>query len=675
MRTKYLILYIALLAIGISSYAQKQVRKLTPARDLYSDTWVATDAIGRTMPTNEQTGDVKQDKRRVVGIFYITWHTQNFHSVPSPYTGDITKILQQSPEARNDSNHPAWKRYDPHMYHYAEPEMGYFLSQDEWVIRKDISMLTDAGVDVMIMDVTNAVRYWDEWEVTFKTMQKMKAEGNPVPKFCFWAFNGPVITVVQELYDRIYKEHKYPDLWFYWDGKPLLLYNSDPHHNASGGWVDNPNPNYSEDIANNPNDPNHNNPYYTQKSLTDYTNEIKEFFTLRTMWWGYYEWAGKRFIGTEDNWSFGYSLADERIQNMTPEELMSTHNGKHEQAAVTPAQHPVTMTQNPMGVGKSWTRRYGQPELNEYDMPEVGYIPYLDKTVDNPTHYGAYFQESWDYALKGDPEFLYINDWNEWTAMKFDLGPNSQWLGRINPFHFVDQYNMEFNRGIQPMKGGYTDNYYMQMAQNIRRYKGSRPIPEHTGYSECKIDGRFADWKNNTIEYRDTQGDIFHRDAKGYGGLNYINTSGRNDITTAKAAVGKQAISFYVETSNNITPHTDKNWMLLLIDADNNSSTGWYGYDFIVNQDVKDKHTTTLKQYDNEKKEWNYVADIAMCYSDNRLELSISRQHLNIMGDKLTLDFKWADNPDELTDPISLCLNGDTAPNRRFNYRLIWNKE
>lgn len=675
MRTKYLILSIALLAISISSYAQKQVRKLTPARDLYSDTWVATDAIGRTMPTNEQTGDVKQDKRRVVGIFYITWHTQNFHSVPSPYTGDITKILQQSPEARNDSNHPAWKRYDPHMYHYAEPEMGYFLSQDEWVIRKDISMLTDAGVDVMIMDVTNAVRYWDEWEVTFKTMQKMKAEGNPVPKFCFWAFNGPVITVVQELYDRIYKENKYPDLWFYWDGKPLLLYNSDPHHNASGGWVDNPNPNYSEDIANNPNDPNHNNPYYTQKSLTDYTNEIKEFFTLRTMWWGYYEWAGKRFIGTEDNWSFGYSLADERIQNMTPEELMSTHNGKHEQAAVTPAQHPVTMTQNPMGVGKSWTRRYGQPELNEYDMPEVGYIPYLDKTVDNPTHYGAYFQESWDYALKGDPEFLYINDWNEWTAMKFELGPGSQWLGRINPFHFVDQYNMEFNRGIQPMKGGYTDNYYMQMAQNIRRYKGSRPIPEHTGYSECKIDGRFADWKNNTIEYRDTQGDIFHRDAKGYGGLNYINTSGRNDITTAKAAVGKQTISFYAETSNNITPHTDKNWMLLLIDADNNSSTGWYGYDFIVNQDVKDKHTTTLKQYDNEKKEWNYVADIAMCYSDNRLELSISRQHLNIMGDKLTLDFKWADNPEELTDPISLCLNGDTAPNRRFNYRLIWNKE
>lgn len=675
MKLKSIILSIVLFFLGLNAYAQKQERKPNPIRDLYSDTWVATDAIGRVMPTNAETGDVKDDKRRVVGIFYITWHTQNFHSVPSPYTGDITKILQQSPEARKQSNHPAWKRYDPHMYHYAEPEMGYFLSQDEWVIRKDISMLTDAGVDVMIMDVTNAVRYWDEWEVTFKTMQKMKAEGNPVPKFCFWAFNGPVITVVQELYDRIYKENKYPDLWFYWDGKPLLLYNSNPHHNASGGWVDNPNPNYSEDIANNPNDPNHNNPYYTQKTLTDYTSEIKEFFTLRTMWWGYYEWAGKRFIGTEDNWSFGYSLADERIQNMTPEELMSTHNGKHEQAAVTPAQHPVTMTQNPMGVGKSWTRRYGQPELNEYDMPEVGYIPYLDKTVDNPTHYGAYFQESWDYALKGDPEFLYINDWNEWTAMKFELGPGTQWLGRINPFHFVDQYNMEFNRGIQPMKGGYTDNYYMQMAQNIRRYKGSRPIPEHTGYSECKIDGRFADWKNNTIEYRDTQGDVFHRDAKGYGGTIYTNTSGRNDIITSKVAVGEQTISFYAETAGNITPHTDKNWMLLLIDADNNSSTGWYGYDFIVNQSVKSDRITTLMHYNSEKKEWKEVADLAMRYTDNHIELAVPRQLLNLAEDKFILDFKWADNPEELADPISLCLNGDTAPNRRFNYRLIWNKE
>ncbi len=105
-------------------------------------------------------------------------------------------------------------------------------------------MLADAGVDVLVMDVTNAVRYWDEWDVIFPVMQKMKAEGNKVPKFCFWAFNGPVITVVQDLYEKIYKTDKYKDLWFYWDGKPLLLYNGTPSVDANGQGMQHPNPHY-----------------------------------------------------------------------------------------------------------------------------------------------------------------------------------------------------------------------------------------------------------------------------------------------------------------------------------------------------------------------------------------------------------------------------------------------
>ena len=44
-------------------------------RDLFSDTWVATDALGRKMPLHDEVGPVKTDQRRVVGIFYITWHT------------------------------------------------------------------------------------------------------------------------------------------------------------------------------------------------------------------------------------------------------------------------------------------------------------------------------------------------------------------------------------------------------------------------------------------------------------------------------------------------------------------------------------------------------------------------------------------------------------------------
>ncbi|UVQ46738.1 hypothetical protein NXY11_00320 [Parabacteroides faecis] len=557
-----------------------------------------------------------------------------------------------------------------------EPEVGYFLSRDEYVIRKDISMLADAGVDVLVMDVTNAVRYWDEWETLFTTMQKMKAEGNKVPQFCFWAFNGPVISVVQDLYDKVYKENKYKDLWFYWGDKPLLLYNGKPAMDANGGGVKNPNPYYDPKALTDSSHPHYNDPDYTNEFYTDYTREVKDFFTLRTMWWGYYEWAGERFVGTEGNWSFGYDLGDERVCKMHPSDLVATFQGKNEQAAVTPAQHPTSI------VGKSWTRDHKEPRLNDHDMPEPTYVPWLGKTVDDPTAYGIYFQDRWEEALKNDPQFLYLNDWNEWTAGKYSSGkaPGSElpgpteFLGRKNPFYFVDQYNAEFNRTIQPMKGGYTDNYYMQMAQNIRRYKGVRPIPENKGYQTMPVNGKFDKWNKVKVEYRDTKGDITHRDYKGYGGNHYVNNSGRNDIILSKVAVDKENIYFYVETMNNMTPSTDPNWMLLLIDADNNSSTGWYGYDYLINKTVVDGKSTELKRYDEKSGEWVTVGVLPYCIKDKCLELAVNRDVLGLVGDTFVFDFKWVDNPLELKDPISLCVNGDAAPNRRFNYRCVWKK-
>jgi hypothetical protein len=296
-------------------------------RDLFPDTWVGHDALGRNMPTESLVGPVKKDQRRVVGIFYITWHSDANHKLKSPYTADVSRVLAGDPKARLDAKHPLWTEGS---YHWGEPELGYFLSKDEYVIRHDMSLLADAGVDVIILDVTNGVRYWDEWEVILAVMEKMKAEGNRVPQICFWAFNGPVITVVQELFDKIYKPGKYSDLWFYWDGKPLLLYNGNPSADANGKGPANPNPHYVAAAKTDAKNPHYRDPDYTEQFYKDYTKEVKRFFTTRTMWWGYYEWAGKRFVGTEDNWSFGLDLADKRVAAMTPDELVSKHKGRKE---------------------------------------------------------------------------------------------------------------------------------------------------------------------------------------------------------------------------------------------------------------------------------------------------------------------------------------------------------
>ena len=617
------VLFVSWLLSVISTVSQSVAAQTI---DLQADTWVATDALGRVMPTAAEV-PLRTDKPRTVGIFYVTWHDEGKFNLRAPYGGDVTRTLLEAPEARFDNTHPAWKEGS---LHWGEPEAGYFLSQDRWLIRRDLSMLADAGVDVLILDVTNAVRYWDEWEVLFDEMQQMRALGNPVPQFCFWAFNGAVVSVVQDLYERIYKKERAKDFWFMWQGKPLLLYNAEPDHDANGGGY----------------------------GAGTYPQEILDFFTLRNMWWGYYEWGGHRYVGTEDNWSFGYEMNDGRVAALSPRDLASRHQGRLEEMAVTPAQHPVSIT------GKSWRRETKEPSLNQYDLPDSAYVPWLGRTVAHPAGYGIYFQDRWDEALQVDPDFIYINDWNEWTAGKYRAGfaPGSdtapgptEFLGRKNSFYFVDQYNAEFNRTIQPMKGGYTDNYYFQMVQNIRRYKGVRPQPVARGKKD-----------HGKCVYRDTRGDVLHRDHNGYGGLHYTDTTGRNDIIETCVSATRKDIVFEVTTAEPLTPATDKNWMLLYLDTDCDAATGWEGFDYRISggqlQACVDGSFTS-------------VAPIVYAIDGNRLTIKVPRKKLQLKGNAFSLDFKWADNPTNPADIISISTTGDTAPNRRFRYRFQWQRK
>ncbi|HKK61305.1 MAG TPA: PA14 domain-containing protein, partial [Bacteroidales bacterium] len=394
---------------------------------------------------------------------------------------------------------------------------------------------------------------------------------------------------------------------------------------------------------------------------TDYTQEVKDFFTKRNLWWGYYEWQGERYIGTKDNWSFGYQMDDPRVKNMNPDDLVATHNGKKEQAAVTPAQHPSSL------VGKSWSRASGEPKLNEYDLPEPTYVPWLDQTVENPEGYGIYFQERWDEAINSDPEFIYINDWNEWNAGKYHDGALRTFMGRENSsYYFVDQYNSEFNRCVQPMKGGYTDNYYMQMVQNIRRYKGVRQHNLNIEVSDRSVDNDFSDWKLDTIEFRDAIGDTRHRKHNGYGGLEYIDTLGRNDIICSKVAYDNDSLYFYVETVRELSSHNVPNWMLLFIDIDRNKGTGWEGYDYIINHSVNSTNQTTLKQWTGLG--WENEVPIPYAYNGSEMEIGVSRSSLNLQEDKPEFYFKWADNPKHFNDISGFFAGGESAPDRRFNY-------
>jgi hypothetical protein len=141
-------------------------------------------------------------------------------------------------------------------------------------------------------------------------------------------------------------------------------------------------------------------------------------------------------------------------------------------------------------------------------------------------------------------------------------------------------------------------------------------------------------------------------------------------------AVDDDMVYFYTETAQPLSPHTDHHWMLLLIDADRDPGTGWFGYDYLINKETVDSTTTTLMRYSHYTPDmpWVQHADIDFSYTGNQLELAVPRKLFGSKGDALSFDFHWSDNPADLKDPISLCTHGDSAPNRRFNYRCIWEK-
>ena len=60
-------------------------------RDNFSDTWVATDGLSRSLPTAEEVGALKGKK--AVGMFYFLW--MGAHGTEGPF--DVSKIMEKYP--------------------------------------------------------------------------------------------------------------------------------------------------------------------------------------------------------------------------------------------------------------------------------------------------------------------------------------------------------------------------------------------------------------------------------------------------------------------------------------------------------------------------------------------------------------------------------------------------
>jgi hypothetical protein len=112
--------------------------------------------------------------------------------------------------------------------------------------------------------------------------------------------------------------------------------------------------------------------------------------------------------------------------------------------------------------------------------------------------------------------------------------------------------------------------------------------------------------------------------------------------------------------------------MQLLINANTDYHSGWNGYDYIVNHEVISERVTTIKSYSGDGFSWTAPEKIPYTYSETELHLAIPAESLGIdTSVPFIIDFKWVDNSLRNGDIMDLYIDGDTAPNGRFNYRYI----
>ena len=571
----------------------------------------ATDDLGRALPTYAQTGPPKPN--RWVGLFYWQWHG------PDRWGPDynVTEFLRTHPGFRdfqafppNGPAHPTW--------YWAEPLFGYYKSTDPWVIRKHLVLLADAGVDFLFLDYTNGSIYDPELTQFLAVAEDLKAKGVQVPKLVFF-LNYESEWKIEALYKEWYAPGRHDDLWFRWQGKPLMMAAMPTEASKFKDSADAP-----------------------------LLPAIQNYFTWRPTW------AFQDARKEPTKWRFMDDLKD----------------GGRQRPALGPDGKVEQIVVNKSTGGPIWDNMQSGG-VSTYP----GHVPtYDDQWLSGDQAKGLFFQYMWDNALQHPAPILLVTGWNEWTASVWET-PGVVMLGQTTQKgqgHIVDEFNQDFNRDLEPMAGGCGDDYYWQFVANTRRYKGMAPPQKPSAPKMIALNGPLTQWSSVRPLFRDAKGDTANRDWDGATPhAHYTDASARNDIVLAQVARDPKTVYFHVRAAAPLTPPTGKAWMTLFVDADHNAKTGWHGYDYLLNR-ARTGKTCSVERYVGHDGVWAWkaIAQAPFRLSGSDLTLAVPRRVLGLAPGRMAFDFKWADDLPDAPDVMDFYSKGDVAPDARFNYRF-----
>lgn len=488
---------------------------------------VGVDRYGRTF---DSIGGERENKQ--VGMFFWLWlgvesHGGGYGRFAGVY--DASKIIEEYGREtvfmEENPKDEAGNAISPNgqAHWWGEPLWGYYRSDDEYVIRKQMELLTIAGIDFIYFDATNAITYRPSYTPILKVIDEMLKEGWDAPKVVFYTHSRSMQTT-KSLYNELYSRDLYPDTWYRVNGKPLIIAYTDKRDDMS------------EAISRGD----------TSYKPQDYSEEILNFFTFKRPQWP-----------SDPVYPDGFPWVEWTYPQPKHGDVMN----------VTVAAHPnVPMSLNLIGdlVGGEW-KNWGR-----------GYNPITQKNESSKAEEGQFFQYTWDAALAEDPDMISVGGWNEWVAYK-------QWYA--NHYMLCDAASMEFSRDIEMMKGGYEDSFYMQLIKNVRAYKGT-PSESKAFSKSIDISGGLKQWEDVTNVYRAIGTASYGRNSTDCAGQSkYVMEAPRNNLQEIRVTHDQENIYFYIRAEKEITG-SGANWMNIFIGTGSPSLKGWEGYEYVINRSV-----------------------------------------------------------------------------------------
>ncbi len=345
----------------------------------------------------------------------------------------------------------------------------------------------------------------------------------------------------------------------------------------------------------------------------------------------------------------------------------STDRNQVEFVSVSTASHPVNSQ------GKSYTNA---------QTPAPG----TERTAE-----GLFFEDQWRRALELDPQVILVTQWNEWMAQRYQYGQDrvKNYAGReIQPGDpwFIDAYNAEYNRDIEPAKGFYRDAYYYHLVDGIRRFKGA-PVPPTWNEIPAQIPADLAAWEQLAPAFADESHDAINRHSRGLADLRYEHDTGRNDFVSARLACDESDVAIYARTREPITAKVSggATWMNVWLCVENPTpppeetrSPDWSGFQFRVQNLQPAGNTMTLCRYGADGR-WSAIAEVPVRVDGAYIEIRVPRKHLGLSATpsasgepsyvRPAFGFKWSDHMVS-DDPVDFWTYGDAAPNGRFRYHV-----